>query len=257
MHLLARQPIELDRPHPFTAAGNTEFNCLLWMAPEEERAGDIVLVDSTHFTTLFGVTESLQNFWRNIATMKMKAALRNGMTDTYDLVAIGAGPAGESATELAAFFGHRSAVIEKAQPGRHGDHDRRCADQDASRGRAVPDRFSRGRRVRAATWPRPLRSPRTSSASAPWRYASCCKRSRPTTSRAAMSTISAAPHGSTRRADVIVSGARGRIAPDPRQGHPDCLRFAALPAEEHLIRDPWGLRHRHHLARWAESRRPS
>lgn len=39
------------------------------------------------------------------------------MTDTYDLVAIGAGPAGESATELAAFFGHRSAVIEKAQPG--------------------------------------------------------------------------------------------------------------------------------------------
>src|SRR6516225_5117720 len=39
------------------------------------------------------------------------------MTYTYDLVAIGAGPAGESATELAAFFGHRSAVIEKAQPG--------------------------------------------------------------------------------------------------------------------------------------------
>jgi NAD(P) transhydrogenase len=39
------------------------------------------------------------------------------MTDTYDLIAIGAGPAGESATELAAFFGHRSAVIERAQPG--------------------------------------------------------------------------------------------------------------------------------------------
>jgi NAD(P) transhydrogenase len=39
------------------------------------------------------------------------------MTDSYDLVAIGAGPAGESATELAAFFGHRSLVIERAQPG--------------------------------------------------------------------------------------------------------------------------------------------
>src|SRR6516164_1264207 len=39
------------------------------------------------------------------------------MTDTYDFVAIGAGPAGESATELAAFFGHRSVVIERAQPG--------------------------------------------------------------------------------------------------------------------------------------------
>ena len=39
------------------------------------------------------------------------------MTDAYDLVAIGAGPAGESATELASFFGHRSAVIERAYPG--------------------------------------------------------------------------------------------------------------------------------------------
>ncbi|MGB2646531.1 MAG: hypothetical protein WBC86_02775, partial [Pseudolabrys sp.] len=28
VHLLARQPIDRDRPHPFTAAGNTEFNCL-------------------------------------------------------------------------------------------------------------------------------------------------------------------------------------------------------------------------------------
>jgi NAD(P) transhydrogenase len=39
------------------------------------------------------------------------------MTETYDLIAIGAGPAGESATELASFFGYRSAVIEKARPG--------------------------------------------------------------------------------------------------------------------------------------------
>jgi NAD(P) transhydrogenase len=39
------------------------------------------------------------------------------MTDIYDLVSIGAGPAGESATELASFFGHRSAVIEKNRPG--------------------------------------------------------------------------------------------------------------------------------------------
>ncbi len=52
--MLARQPIEPERPHPFTAAGNTEFNCLVWMPPEKQRAGDIVLVDSTHFTTLFG-----------------------------------------------------------------------------------------------------------------------------------------------------------------------------------------------------------
>jgi hypothetical protein len=68
--LLARQPIDLDRPHPFTAAGNTEFNCLLWLPPNEKRAGDILMVDSTNFTTLFGGTESLENFWRNIATAK-------------------------------------------------------------------------------------------------------------------------------------------------------------------------------------------
>ncbi len=39
------------------------------------------------------------------------------MTDAYEFVAIGSGPAGESAAELAAFFGRRSAVIEKARPG--------------------------------------------------------------------------------------------------------------------------------------------
>ena len=70
VQVLARQPIDLDRPHPFTAAGNTEFNCLLWMAPNEQRAGNIVLVDSTNFTTLFGGTESLENFWRNFRTMR-------------------------------------------------------------------------------------------------------------------------------------------------------------------------------------------
>jgi hypothetical protein len=29
-----------------------------------------VLVDSTNFTTLFGGTDSLANFWRNLALMK-------------------------------------------------------------------------------------------------------------------------------------------------------------------------------------------
>src|SRR3982751_1228600 len=39
------------------------------------------------------------------------------MMDTYDLIAIGAGPAGESATELATFFGHRSAIVGRHRPG--------------------------------------------------------------------------------------------------------------------------------------------
>jgi hypothetical protein len=70
LRVLARQRIDPTRPHPFTAAGNTEFNALIWMPADGERAGDIVLVDSTNFTTLFGGTESLVNFWRNLAGMR-------------------------------------------------------------------------------------------------------------------------------------------------------------------------------------------
>lgn len=70
VRLLARQPIELSRPHPFIEAGNTEFNTLLWLPPNTTRAGDIVMADSTNFTTLFGGTDSLANFWRNLAAMR-------------------------------------------------------------------------------------------------------------------------------------------------------------------------------------------
>jgi hypothetical protein len=69
VHVLARQPIDLDRPHPFTAAGNMEFNSFIWMPPKDERAGHILLADSTIFTTLFGGTDSLENFWKNLAMM--------------------------------------------------------------------------------------------------------------------------------------------------------------------------------------------
>jgi hypothetical protein len=66
-----RQPlVDPDRPHPFTEAGNTEFNALIWMPPRGARAGDMVLIDSTHFTTLFGGTDSLRSLWRNLATMR-------------------------------------------------------------------------------------------------------------------------------------------------------------------------------------------
>jgi hypothetical protein len=67
VHVLTRQPIDLDRPHPFTSAGNTEFNSFIWMPARDERAGDILLADSTIFTTLFGGTDSLEKFWKNLA----------------------------------------------------------------------------------------------------------------------------------------------------------------------------------------------
>lgn len=69
VHVLSRQPVDLDRPHPFTAAGNTEFNSCVWMPPKNERAGHILLTDLTIFTTLFGGTDSLEMFWKNLARM--------------------------------------------------------------------------------------------------------------------------------------------------------------------------------------------
>ncbi|MFI9587371.1 hypothetical protein ACIHCQ_37410 [Streptomyces sp. NPDC052236] len=68
IHVLARQPIDTSRPHPFTEAGNTEFNMFLWMPPSGERAGDVLLADSTIFSSLFGGDESLRTFWRNLVS---------------------------------------------------------------------------------------------------------------------------------------------------------------------------------------------
>ena len=68
IHVLAKQPIDMSRPHPFTDGGNTEFNMFLWMPPKRDRAGEVLLADSTIFSTLFGGDESLERFWRNLAT---------------------------------------------------------------------------------------------------------------------------------------------------------------------------------------------
>lgn len=69
VRVLGRQPIDLSRPgHPFIEAGNTEFNTFLWLPPAGPRAGDILMADSTIFSTLFGADESLRNFWRNVVT---------------------------------------------------------------------------------------------------------------------------------------------------------------------------------------------
>jgi hypothetical protein len=40
------------------------------MPPAGERGGQILLADSTIFTTLFGGTESLAHFWRNVAELR-------------------------------------------------------------------------------------------------------------------------------------------------------------------------------------------
>ena len=68
IRVLARQPIDMTRPpHPYTEAGNRAFNAFLWLPPSGARAGDVLLADSTLFSTLFGVTDSLKQLWLNIA----------------------------------------------------------------------------------------------------------------------------------------------------------------------------------------------
>ena len=68
VHVLGRQPIDMSRPHPFIEEGNREFNSFIWMPPGSGRAGEILLADSTVFSTLFGADDSLKRFWKNLVT---------------------------------------------------------------------------------------------------------------------------------------------------------------------------------------------
>jgi hypothetical protein len=70
VRVLAKQPIDLTRRHPFTDAGNRELDALVWMPPGGDRAGDVLVVDSTVFSTLFGTDESLDRFWRNLVSVR-------------------------------------------------------------------------------------------------------------------------------------------------------------------------------------------
>ena len=68
--VLGTQPIDMSKPHPFTEAGNREFNSFVWMPPGGRRGGEVLLADSTVFSTLFGADDSLKQFWTNLATAR-------------------------------------------------------------------------------------------------------------------------------------------------------------------------------------------
>ena len=61
----ADRPVQAASVHE---AGNREFNAFVWMPPSGARAGDVLVADSTIFSTLFGGDESLERFWKNIAS---------------------------------------------------------------------------------------------------------------------------------------------------------------------------------------------
>jgi hypothetical protein len=64
--VLAKQPINMTRPHPFTDAGNREFNAFLWLPPNGKRAGDVLIADATLWAYTFGGESSLRRLWKNL-----------------------------------------------------------------------------------------------------------------------------------------------------------------------------------------------
>jgi len=70
VRVLARQRISPVAPaHPFTNAGNTHFNALVWAPPARDRRGDVLVTDATLWSSHFGGVASLERLWQNIATM--------------------------------------------------------------------------------------------------------------------------------------------------------------------------------------------
>ncbi|GAB1539218.1 hypothetical protein NUACC21_18840 [Scytonema sp. NUACC21] len=69
--ILAKQLINPQAPrHPFTDAGNVDFNALLWIFPHGIQAGNLFVCDATLWSSAFGGVKSLEVFWRNLAHLK-------------------------------------------------------------------------------------------------------------------------------------------------------------------------------------------
>jgi hypothetical protein len=66
VRVLAKQPINMARPHPFTESGNSEFNAFLWLPPNEKRTGDVFIADATLWEYAFGGESSLRRLWKNM-----------------------------------------------------------------------------------------------------------------------------------------------------------------------------------------------
>ncbi len=70
--VLARQRIAAQAtPHPYTDAGATHFNALLWAPPAGARQGHVLVCDATLWSAAFNGLASLGNFWRNLASIPL------------------------------------------------------------------------------------------------------------------------------------------------------------------------------------------
>lgn len=86
--VLARQRIAAEvPPHPYTDTGATHFNALLWAPPSGSRQGQVLVCDATLWSAAFKGLASLENFWRNLATMPLAPP----NTGSHDLAQSNAG----------------------------------------------------------------------------------------------------------------------------------------------------------------------
>ncbi len=70
LDVLARQPIDLTAPpHPFTAGGRRDFDALLQTKPDVFR-GQLLICDTTIWSSTAGGVDNLQRFWRNAVQRK-------------------------------------------------------------------------------------------------------------------------------------------------------------------------------------------
>lgn len=66
--VLARQPINRrGARHPMLEAGHRYFSSLVWVPPDADRAGNVVIGDATLWSSAFGGVRSLEQFWLNLA----------------------------------------------------------------------------------------------------------------------------------------------------------------------------------------------
>ncbi len=174
------------------------------------------------------------------------------MTEAYDLVAIGAGPAGESAAELAAFYGASLGRHREEPARRDGNNHRRRADENAPRSGPIPDRVPRPPYLR----PPPGRGtghrfahnqeadPRRFRAVAE----SDCRKYRETQRRLPPGQCSPRP-----RSNPSGRNARRTGAHAGGEGDSDRLWFASDAPEKHPVRRPRRLRLGHNPSPWVHT----
>ena len=157
-------------------------------------------------------------------------------TAHFDLLAIGAGPAGQKAAIQAAKLGRRAAIVEGGAARRLQRLQRHDPVEDPARGRALPDRASAsarstGRAIASRTtsrWRTCARAPQASASARPTSSATSSARNRVTVFDGLASFVDADT--------VVITAADGRRQVVDSRPHRDRDRQPPRAAAEHRVR---------------------